>query len=178
MRYVSRWEISNKDKKNYIELLTPHLTVLRAKAGISQDELSKLIGVSRQTYGAVERGLSELSWNTYLALLLFFYENSITRPLLRQCGACPDELIRRFNPDGVPDADQASSPDAPDAALFGGLDEQGKRTIHNMAMVEYARANSMSLEAVVKAFEGMDAVNSSSNPAADSALAAIKKKKV
>ena len=78
----------------------------------------------------------------------------------------------------MPDADQASSPDAPDAALFGGLDEQGKRTIHNMAMVEYARANSMSLEAVVKAFEGMDAVNSSSNPAADSALAAIKKKKV
>ena len=40
------WSISKEEKEKLITTLTPELVVLRAKAGISQEELSDLIGVS------------------------------------------------------------------------------------------------------------------------------------
>ena len=39
--------IANLDKEVLIELLTKELPSLRAKIGISQDELSRIIGISR-----------------------------------------------------------------------------------------------------------------------------------
>lgn len=72
------WRLSKEEKKSYIKLLTDDLVTLRAKAGIPQDELSRIIGVSRQTYGAIERKDKEMSWNTYLTLLFFFDYNKYT----------------------------------------------------------------------------------------------------
>ena len=66
------WSISKEEKKKLITMLAPELVVLRAKAGISQEELSDLIGVSRQTYSAIERGAKQMSWSTFLSLILFY----------------------------------------------------------------------------------------------------------
>ncbi|MCR5736582.1 MAG: helix-turn-helix domain-containing protein [Eubacterium sp.] len=42
------------DKEKLIELLTDELPVLRAKIGLSQEDVSMIIGISRQTYSAIE----------------------------------------------------------------------------------------------------------------------------
>ena len=67
--------LTEKEKKAYIEALAPQLPLLRAKAGISQEELSIVVGISRQTYGAIERKTKKMSWSTYMALILFFDYN-------------------------------------------------------------------------------------------------------
>ena len=47
-------ELNEDDREELMKLLTEELPVLRAKIGLSQSELSSIIGVSRQTYSAIE----------------------------------------------------------------------------------------------------------------------------
>lgn len=42
-------ELPELDKDKLIEILTDELPVLRAKIGISQGDISNIIGISRQT---------------------------------------------------------------------------------------------------------------------------------
>ena len=72
MENKETWMITEEEKEQLINVLTDELSALRAKADISQEEISKLIGISRQTYGAIERKTRKMSWNTYLSLILFF----------------------------------------------------------------------------------------------------------
>ena len=67
----SKWLLTDDEKDGFIATLTPNLTVLRSKAEISQEELSNLIGVSRQTYNAIERKVRRMAWSTDLSLVLF-----------------------------------------------------------------------------------------------------------
>ena len=69
-------------KETLMEALTETLPVLRASIGISQDELAKYIGVSRQTYCAMGQKKRMMSWNTFLSLVLFFYANDNSRKVL------------------------------------------------------------------------------------------------
>ena len=55
MEAVSKWLLTEDEKNSFIATLTPHLSMLRAQAEISQEELANLIGISRQTYSAIER---------------------------------------------------------------------------------------------------------------------------
>lgn len=74
----------NKEKKaELIQLLTSTLPVLRAAIGISQEEIASYIGVSRQTYSALEQGKRPMSWNTFLSLFLFFISNTETNEMLK-----------------------------------------------------------------------------------------------
>ena len=91
------WSISKEEKKKLITMLAPELVVLRAKAGISQEELSDLIGVSRQTYSAIERGAKQMSWSTFLSLILFYDCNQKTHQVLRSIKAIPQEVMLAFN---------------------------------------------------------------------------------
>lgn len=91
------WSISKEEKEKLITTLTPELVVLRAKAGISQEELSDLIGVSRQTYSAIERGAKQMSWSTFLSLILFYDCNQKTHQVLRSIKAIPQEVMLAFN---------------------------------------------------------------------------------
>ena len=47
-------EMQEIDKEKLITILTEELPVLRAKIDLSQDELSDIIGISRQTYSSIE----------------------------------------------------------------------------------------------------------------------------
>ena len=58
-------EISEEEKESPINILTEELPVLRAKIGLSQTELSAIVGISRQTYSAIETKKRVMSWGTY-----------------------------------------------------------------------------------------------------------------
>lgn len=91
-----KWKIDRSYKNICIELLTENLASLRAKAGITQEEISNLVGISRQTYYAIETGQRTMSWNTYLSLLLFFDTNNSTRSMLRTLNIYPKELMSKM----------------------------------------------------------------------------------
>lgn len=60
-------------KSALISELKSMLPILRASISISQGELAEYIGVSRQTYCALEQGKRDISWNTFLALFCFLH---------------------------------------------------------------------------------------------------------
>lgn len=77
----AKWVIPEEEKKKYIKALAEELPSLRVKVGVPQDELARIIGVSRQTYGAIERRVREMSWSSYLSLILFFDSHNATHKL-------------------------------------------------------------------------------------------------
>lgn len=72
---------------------------LRTKAGLTQEQLSNLIGVSRQTYSAIESRQKEMSWNTFLSLIFIFDSIEKTHDFIRTINTFPDTLIERINKD-------------------------------------------------------------------------------
>lgn len=93
----TKWIVTDEEKDELIEALTNELVVLRAKAGVAQDELAKLIGVSRQTYGSIERKKRKMSWNVYMSLILFFDYNKLTHDMLRKLSTFPTDLVNKIN---------------------------------------------------------------------------------
>lgn len=86
------------DKKAIlIDILTENLPVLRAKIAITQEDLSEIVGISRQTYSAIETKKRRMSWNVFLSLIMFFTHNDKTAPIIESIGAFPDELMESFN---------------------------------------------------------------------------------
>ncbi len=60
------------------------LPTLRTYLGISQQELAEYIGVTRQTYCALEQGKRKMAWSVFLSLFLFFYVNPKTRAIMEE----------------------------------------------------------------------------------------------
>lgn len=85
------------DRNKLIEILTDELPVLRAKLGISQDDISNVVGISRQTYSAIETKKRKMSWNTFLSLILFYGYNENTTDFVEAIGAFPPELKQTLN---------------------------------------------------------------------------------
>ncbi len=81
------------NRKRLIARLTYDLPVLRARLGISQEELEKKIGISRQTYNSIETGKKKMPWTTFLALIAVFQNNSETLRMLRMIDGVEDELV-------------------------------------------------------------------------------------
>ena len=154
MSEYAKWEITKTQQIQFIDALTNELAPLRAKVGISQVELATLIGISRQTYSAIESGKRKMSWNTYLSLILFYDYNSVTHQMIRTINAFPTELIKKFN-DGEesPYINTTSIAGVPDS-ITEKLDAQAFHAIRTVIMVEYARCTNLPGDTVVKAFDG------------------------
>lgn len=86
-----------RDKEELIDILTEELPLLRAKIGITQEELSDMVGISRPTYSAIETKKRKMSWNVYLSLLMVFTQNEKTAPIIDRIGAFPDNLKSSMN---------------------------------------------------------------------------------
>lgn len=67
--------ISVEKQKELIEQLVQRLPQIRREMNISQTDLGEKVGLSRQTISAVERGGVSLSWNNYLAIMMFIVAN-------------------------------------------------------------------------------------------------------
>lgn len=84
------WHFMPEEKDYFIEKLTDELPVLRSTINITQEDLAEAVGISRQTYNAIEGGKRKMSWNTYLALLMFFDYNPRTHIMIRRLEIFPE----------------------------------------------------------------------------------------
>jgi DNA-binding XRE family transcriptional regulator len=91
---VNMHAFDDSQKEQLIDILTNELKVFRAKANISQQDLSNRMGVSRQTYSMIETKKQRMTWNHFLALLLLFKSNDETAKLIDWVGVYPPELER------------------------------------------------------------------------------------
>ena len=80
----------NKDE--LIKNMTENLPVLRAKLGITQEDLAEKIGISRSTIVSIENKKREMTWNPFLSLILVFTKNEDTNKLLNVMEIYTDEL--------------------------------------------------------------------------------------
>lgn len=67
-----------------IMTLTAELPVLRARLGVSQEVLAAAIGVSRQTYSAIETKTKKMSWTVFMALIAVLDLKEATSVMLDQ----------------------------------------------------------------------------------------------
>lgn len=151
MDIESKRLLTDEEKDSFIDMLTPNLTVLRTKAEISQEQLANLIGVSRQTYSAIERKVRRMGWSTYLSLVLFYDHNQKTHKMIRQLAIFPQKLVSRFN-GGVDyfDFEISSFFVNRSEEILEHLDDQAKGAIKTIVMMEYARCASVINDEVIK----------------------------
>lgn len=91
------WNINKDYKELCTAVLQDSLASLRAKAGLSQEEISSLIGMTRQTYHALETGKQQIPWTTFLAFAFFFRELDATREMIGDLRIFPAELFFCLN---------------------------------------------------------------------------------
>ena len=93
----TKWIIEKEYKEACVYILQDNLVFLRAKAGINQEQLSSIIGISRQTYQAIESKKKQMSWTVFLALMFFFYMLDDTKTMIDDLSVFPLELFMKFN---------------------------------------------------------------------------------
>lgn len=74
--------LSEEEKKTLCRNMATNLPLLRAKGGLSQDELAEKLGFSRQTISAIETGKRDMQWSTFTAIALFFSKDSDIKKLM------------------------------------------------------------------------------------------------
>ena len=79
------------NREKYSVAMARNLQMLRAKLGLTQQEVCNLVGVSRQSIVQAERS-HKLAWNTYLALVFLFSRNEETRRLMSFLEIYPREF--------------------------------------------------------------------------------------
>ena len=101
------WHFTDEEKDELIRRLTKELPALRGAAKASQDEIARAIGISRQTYNAVEMQKRKMTWNTYMSLILFFDYNPSTHYTISQLDAFPYRLDECWLSGKMDQADEA-----------------------------------------------------------------------
>ena len=80
------------NREKLIQNMTDNLPMLRTRLGLTQEELAKKIGVSRSTIVLIESKKREMTWNTFLSLVLLFVKNESTDKLLNVLEIYTDEF--------------------------------------------------------------------------------------
>ena len=80
----------NEKRDAYIQALTDELPVLRARLHISQGDLARDVGISRQTYSLLETGKQKMTWITFLAMIAYFSNYPKTKKELKSLGLIDD----------------------------------------------------------------------------------------
>lgn len=88
-------------KEELIEIMKNELPVLRARLGISQERVAEIIGISRQTYNAIETGKREMTWPIFLSMVAFFQNNEQTDQMLRQIDEFEEKMRRVLNSESL-----------------------------------------------------------------------------
>lgn len=104
-----RWQITDRYKSTSISILQQNMASLRAKIGISQEELANVLGMTRQTYSAIEAGKREMTWGTYLAMICFFDMLPSTAEMLEELRIFPIDLVLQFNESTVGEEEESGT---------------------------------------------------------------------
>ena len=75
-------ELLSSKRRELIDALIIELPVLRARIGASQADISERIGISRQTYNAIENGKKSMSWTVFLLFYAVFSNDERTLQML------------------------------------------------------------------------------------------------
>jgi DNA-binding XRE family transcriptional regulator len=86
--------VSDIERIYFIEKMAENLPTLRAKLGLTQEELGKLIGVSRSTIIMFEKSQRQMTWGTFLSLILIFSRNNDANKMMYALGVYTSELER------------------------------------------------------------------------------------
>lgn len=86
--------MTEETKNTLCQRMSEKLLVFRTMLRLSQADLAKKIGVSRQTVVSMESCKRPISWNTFLSLILLFSKNKSTNQLLKLYEIYTDELER------------------------------------------------------------------------------------
>ena len=70
------------------------LPVIRARVDLTQGEIGEMVGLSRQTYSAIETRKRKMTWSNFMSLLFVFWYNPATRNAVEEAGIFTDELKR------------------------------------------------------------------------------------
>ncbi len=93
--------INQQIKAELMEKLRVELPVLRARLGISQEKAAEIIGISRQTYNAIETGKREMTWPIFLSMVVFFQNNEQTDQMLKQIDEFEEKMRRVLNSESL-----------------------------------------------------------------------------
>lgn len=80
------------DREKLISNMTENLPALRAQLDLTQEELAGIIGVSRSTVLSIENKKRDMTWGTFLSLVLLFTKNEETNKLLNVMEIYTDEF--------------------------------------------------------------------------------------
>lgn len=156
---LSKWNISEETKEIYIKKMTQELQKFRIMLGLSQSDIANLVGISRQTYSAIETKKREMSWSTYLTLATLFSSNETTSNAFFELNIFPNS---NSIAEGLQDYSKSDEPKIP---LFCGtsnnavkmiqsLDEKGIHALETVLLLEYARCTNQSGEAIIRSYNG------------------------
>lgn len=68
-------QLTKDIKQKLIHKMVVELPQIRKEMKISQTEFGKKVGLSRQTISSIERGKAPLTWNNFLAIMMFLEAN-------------------------------------------------------------------------------------------------------
>lgn len=85
-------KFSDEIRKEFESNLAENLPVLRAKLGITQQELANRIGISRNMLACIEIKKKAMSWITFVALSLLFLKNEQTASVFKSLNIYTKEL--------------------------------------------------------------------------------------
>jgi hypothetical protein len=91
----------NKLKHSLMEQFRDELPVLRAKGRLSQENIAEKIGISRQTFNAIETGKREMNWTTFLALVALFQNNEQTRNMIESMDGFNEGMVEIMESSGM-----------------------------------------------------------------------------
>ncbi|MDL2264378.1 helix-turn-helix domain-containing protein [Synergistaceae bacterium OttesenSCG-928-I11] len=86
--------LDTSQKSLYIARMTDNLIILRKKLKLTQADLAKRVGISRQTVMDIENQKRPMTWNVFMSLFGLFRENEDTSSLLVFYSISTDELSR------------------------------------------------------------------------------------
>ena len=70
------------EKQEYCITLGDHLRKLRAIAGLTQDDLENLCGISKERISRIENGAYIMRWSQFVNLIMIFTMNANTKEYL------------------------------------------------------------------------------------------------
>lgn len=75
-------ELSKEERSKLCQTMAGCLPMLRARLGLSQEDLAQRIEVTRQTISAFESHQRRIPWGMFLAFLMLFTGHPATKRLL------------------------------------------------------------------------------------------------
>lgn len=89
-------KLSDEEKDEVMNNICENLPILRKKSGMTQDDLAKQLGVTRQTIVNIESKKTKLNWAMSISIIMFFMLNSATIGLLLPLGILTKSIFKNI----------------------------------------------------------------------------------